>query len=490
MRRTPWMTLGLVVLGLVASAGEALAQQPASLSWTPELPMGPRQQISRAVNQLEAGERVTPRERRAARPLKDAGEAVVALASATGVNIHPDGLVLTAWHNVKPYARPGGVLNVRFASGRGAKGRVVSYSTAHNLALVRLDAGVYPSAPVAASPARVGDPVWVLGFPKEISGIQNFRASFGHLRAAKTVSGQVAYDAWTYWGHGGAPVLNERGEIVSVHTSWDPQTRMRLGRTLGSIQAFLKLAGQAPGARGGASTTPAPAAAPAPAPRASLRPADRTISAAHAAQLRRAINGIERGDWTTREALIAREITRVHAASVNVGGGSGVVLTPDGAVLTAYHVVDDHLNRPITVTFPDGTRHAARVVATSKAADLAIVRLPKPTGRAYPHATVARAEPAVGEVVVLVGNPGAKSGRLPFHTSAGEVLWYGPRRGILGDLAYDAWTYWGHSGCPVFNARGQVAGVHNSWDSNNAWRHGLRLKTVRAFLKAALPEVL
>ena len=36
-------------------------------------------------------------------------------------------------------------------------------------------------------------------------------------------------------------------------------------------------------------------------------------------------------------------------------------------------------------------------------------------------------------LVVIVGNPGAKSGRKPWHVSAGKILWYGKMRGILGD---------------------------------------------------------
>ncbi len=246
-----------------------------------------------------------------------------------------------------------------------------------------------------------------------------------------------------------------------------------MGRSLGSVASFLDAAGE--GALVPAVAKPEPVRA--------LASPDYTIKRSHLKQMHEALNGIEAGErWTGREEAIERALVPAHAASVNVGGGSGMILTPDGLLMTAYHVVDHDPRGTFRVRFPNGTKASARVVAVSPKDDLALLRLPEPTTRAYPYVEVAEREPEVGDTVVVIGNPGAKSGRGMFHTSVGQALWYGPRRGILGDLAYDAWTYWGHSGGPVYDTRGRLVGVHNSWDSNNAWRHGLGWSCVRWFL--------
>ncbi len=72
--------------------------------------------------------------------------------------------------------------------------------------------------------------------------------------------------------------------------------------------------------------------------------------------------------------------------------------------------------------------------------------------------------------------------------SAIEAKKYG-----LGQQIHSAWTYWGHSGCPLIsvqntNDRGdnncqkvQIVGVHNSWDDRNGNRHGVSLCNLRYF---------
>ena len=54
---------------------------------------------------------------------------------------------------------------------------------------------------------------------------------------------------------------------------------------------------------------------------------------------------------------------------------------------------------------------------------------------------------------------------------------------MLGKQKHDAWTYWGHSGSPIFNHAGQLVALHNSWDSATAMRHAVPLTAIRHFLK-------
>ncbi|TVY42910.1 hypothetical protein LOCC1_G004691 [Lachnellula occidentalis] len=52
--------------------------------------------------------------------------------------------------------------------------------------------------------------------------------------------GTLMHDAWTYWGHSGAPLVREAdGKLVGLHSSWDDATGMRHGVPVVAIREFL-----------------------------------------------------------------------------------------------------------------------------------------------------------------------------------------------------------------------------------------------------------
>lgn len=53
--------------------------------------------------------------------------------------------------------------------------------------------------------------------------------------------GSLCHDAWTYWGHSGAPLVRVRdGCLVGVHSSWDENTGMRRGVPWVAIKDFCE----------------------------------------------------------------------------------------------------------------------------------------------------------------------------------------------------------------------------------------------------------
>jgi hypothetical protein len=53
--------------------------------------------------------------------------------------------------------------------------------------------------------------------------------------------GTLMHDAWTYWGHSGAPLLRGAdGTLIGLHSSWDDRTAMRRGIPQVAIKAFLE----------------------------------------------------------------------------------------------------------------------------------------------------------------------------------------------------------------------------------------------------------
>lgn len=197
-------------------------------------------------------------------------------------------------------------------------------------------------------------------------------------------------------------------------------------------------------------------------------------------------------DAEVADARWRAAIRAVQPATVKLGGGSGVNLAATGLVLTAGHVVDE-VGRTLVVRFPDGRSFTGVATAYDGLHDLAVVTL---RGAAdLPVAHLAAASPAAGDDVVVIGQPGTRTpdgeatGYQPWHVSVGTVRGWrkGARTGEqhLGRLMHDAWTYWGHSGSPLFDRAGAIVGLHNSWDSSTAMRHAVTWEALVAFLAEA-----
>ncbi len=138
------------------------------------------------------------------------------------------------------------------------------------------------------------------------------------------------------------------------------------------------------------------------------------------------------------------------------GTGSGVVFTPDGAILTNNHVVDTALT--INVHLRDGRFLPAKLVGRDPAADLAVIKV---DAQGLVAARFADSDAArVGEMVVAIGSPFG----LGYTVTTGVVSAKG--RGALGVnaiedyLQTDASINPGNSGGPLCNLDGQVLGIN------------------------------
>jgi serine protease Do len=155
---------------------------------------------------------------------------------------------------------------------------------------------------------------------------------------------------------------------------------------------------------------------------------------------------------------------RIRRRGRSVGAGSGVVITPDGFLLTSAHVVGSGGGR-VRASFTDGRELALSTVGADPLSDLAVLRADEPAPAAAPLGDAA--DLRVGQLVVAIGNPhGFES-----SVTAGVVSALGrslPTRAggtmrVVDDVIQtDAALNPGNSGGALVDGRGRVVGVNTA----------------------------
>lgn len=144
-----------------------------------------------------------------------------------------------------------------------------------------------------------------------------------------------------------------------------------------------------------------------------------------------------------------------------VGTGSGVIISPDGYIITNNHVVSNASE--ITITLNNKMEYKAKVIGSDEAIDIALVKI---EAKDLPFITFADSDQVkLGEWVLAVGNPY----NLTSTVTAGIVSAKGRDLGNQGRIeSYiqtDAAVNPGNSGGALVNSRGELIGINTAISS-------------------------
>ncbi len=158
----------------------------------------------------------------------------------------------------------------------------------------------------------------------------------------------------------------------------------------------------------------------------------------------------------TTESLVTN---RFVGQAVTEGGGSGVIFSEDGYIITNNHVVSGANN--LKVTLGDGSEYLARLIGTDAKSDLALIKID--ANGLVPAEFADSGQIQVGELAVAIGNP---LGQLGGTVTDGIVSATARDITISGEnmtlIQTSAAVNPGNSGGGLFDSNGRLIGVVNA----------------------------
>ncbi len=190
------------------------------------------------------------------------------------------------------------------------------------------------------------------------------------------------------------------------------------------------------------------------------------------------------------QEVVKKNMNVVVAVTDGVGYGSGVVVSAEGLVLTAGHVLETG-GKNLRVIFPDGREAKAKYLGRNLNVDAGMVQIID----AGPWKFAEIGDPARlrrGDWCICLGHSGGyELGRKP-PVRAGRIVKFVPDQ-IVTDCALIG----GDSGGPLFDLEGRVIGIHSSIGSSIAENRHVSMATfskhwsrmIRGDIWGVLPEL-
>lgn len=160
-------------------------------------------------------------------------------------------------------------------------------------------------------------------------------------------------------------------------------------------------------------------------------------------------------------AVVHVEVSGERNGRRAAGTGSGVLISPDGLILTNNHVIDGA--KEVMISLSDGRRFGARTLGRDPDTDLAVLR--GETSETLPAAKLANSKSVrQGQIAIAIGNPlGFQSTVTAGIVSAVGRSLRAQNGRLIGDVIQtDAALNPGNSGGPLANSAGQVIGINTA----------------------------
>jgi serine protease Do len=150
----------------------------------------------------------------------------------------------------------------------------------------------------------------------------------------------------------------------------------------------------------------------------------------------------------------------MYGQDVQLGQGSGFLISEDGYILTNHHVVQG--SKKVTVRLSSEKKYNGTVVGIDDSLDVAVIKIQADN---LPYAKLGKSSNIrVGDWVVAIGNPFGFSHSVTsgIISAKGRALGSGPYDDFLQT---DASINPGNSGGPLFNLKGEVVGINTAIDA-------------------------
>jgi len=205
----------------------------------------------------------------------------------------------------------------------------------------------------------------------------------------------------------------------------------------------------------------------------------------NAQQLRDAFRQVNQSVVIVRTKRVEVAPSADEPMTIIDGLGSGVLISNDGKILTAAHVVQTA--DVASVEFADGQEIIARVIGSDVQSDVALLQL-KEMPRGVTPATLGDSDKMeVGDQVFVIGAPYGISQTLSVgHLSGRHRLNTNNQSTSVEFLQTDAAINTGNSGGPMFDMQGNVIGIVSSIMTHTGGSEGLAFATAANTAKKLL----
>ena len=169
------------------------------------------------------------------------------------------------------------------------------------------------------------------------------------------------------------------------------------------------------------------------------------------------------------------------------GLGSGVIVSPDGYILTNHHVIDGA--EDVKVELNDKRSFAAKVIGSDPPSDLAVLKIDM---RGLPVLSLGDSDRVrVGDVVLAIGNPLGVGQTVTMGIISAKGRYTGLSDGSFEDfLQTDAPINHGNSGGALVNTKGELIGINSQILSPSGGNIGLGFAIPANMAKTAMDQLI